>query len=139
MQALPGTRIDVSIADPVIDQASVILRAILENTISYARSGDLSCNFTSGGMLSPSTEKASLETVWLDADKHHLSDATSKPLCNVKDTDLACHVGDMIGHNIKTLVLPFNIVSKTPPPPTAMVSIVCSADCGDKVSPFLYV
>ena len=84
-------------------------------------------------MLAPSTDKASLETVWLDADKHPLSGAISKPLCDAKDTDLACHVGDTIGHIIKTLVLPFNIVAKTPPPLTAMVSIVCSADCGDKV------
>ena len=52
MQALPGTRVDVSIADPVIDQASVTLRVMLEHTISYVRSGDLSCNFTSGGRVS---------------------------------------------------------------------------------------
>ena len=120
MQALPGARIAASIADPVVDvrQARVTLRVMLENTISYLRSGEVSCDVTNSDALSFRNESASLETVWMDADKHALSDTMSKPLCYFKkEKALYCHAGDTIGHNIKTLVLPFNIVSKTPPPP----------------------
>ena len=72
MRALPAARIDTSIPDPGIDarQARVTLRVVLENTIFDRRSEGISCVFTNTSALSPATEGALIETVWLDGQQH---------------------------------------------------------------------